>query len=312
MSRAHPFRFGIQLSKAADASGWAGLARKAEDLGYSTLFMPDHFGDQLAPMPALTAAAGATSTLRVGALVFANDYKHPVVLAKEIATLDVLSGGRVEFGLGAGWMTTDYEQSGIPLDRPGVRVDRLAEAITVYKGLFAEGPVTFEGTHYRLNGMEGTPKPVQQPHPPLLIGGGGRRVLTLAAREADIVGINPNLKAGEVGPEAAQDAAAERIDEKLGWIRDAAGDRFDDIELNMLVFISTVTDDRLAFAQNLAGAFNVTAEQVLEVPYVWIGTVEQIIESIQAWRERWGVSYFTLQGESLESMAPVVSALAGT
>jgi probable F420-dependent oxidoreductase len=308
---ARPFRFGVQASTASSAQEWSELARKVEDLGFSSLFLPDHFGDQLAPVPAMMAAADATQSLRVGALVFDNDYKHPVVMAKEIATVDLLSGGRVEFGLGAGWMTTDYEQSGIPLDPPGVRIDRMVEALQVYKGLFADGPVTFEGKHYRVTGMEGTPKPEQRPHPPILIGGGGRRVLSIAAREADIVGINPNLRAGVVGPEAAQDALATRIDEKLEWVKQAAGGRFDDIELNMLVFLGTITDDRPGFAENLAAGFGMSGDLLYDVPYVWFGSVEEICESVEAARERWGVSYYVLGKDIMDAMAPVVAKLAG-
>src|SRR3954454_18343105 len=192
---AHPrkFRFGVQLMNAKDGTDWAEQARRAEALGYSTLFLPDHFGDQLAPLPAMMAAADATMTLRVGALVHDNDYKHPVVLAKEVATVDLLSGGRVEFGIGAGWMTTDYEQSGIPKDRDGVRIAKMVEALDIYRGLWAPGPFSFKGEHYTIDGLDGPPKPVQQPHPPILIGGGGPKVLRIAAQHADIVGINPKL-----------------------------------------------------------------------------------------------------------------------
>src|SRR4029079_8597698 len=167
---AHPrkFRFGVQASTASSGPEWAALARKAEDLGYSSLFLPDHFGDQLHPVPAMMAAADATTDLRVGALVFDNDYKHPVVLAKEMATIDVLSGGRVEFGLGAGWMNTDYEQSGIPKERDGVRIARMVEALEVFKGLGGEGPCSYEGKHYTISELDGLPKPVQKPHPPIL------------------------------------------------------------------------------------------------------------------------------------------------
>ena len=173
-SRSHrPFRFGVQLGGPADAAGWVEQARRIEDLGYSTVTMPDHFTDQLAPMPALSAAAAVTTTLRIGALVFDNDYKHPAVLAKELATQDVLSGGRVEIGLGAGWMETDYRSIGMAYDRPGVRIDRFEEGIAVIKGAMADGPFSFAGRHYTITDYDGRPKPVQRPHPPLLIGGGG-------------------------------------------------------------------------------------------------------------------------------------------
>jgi probable F420-dependent oxidoreductase len=310
---AHPrrFRFGIQLSTAPDGPSWADQARRAEDLGYDTLFLPDHFGDQLAPVPALMAAADATTELRVGALVFDNDYKHPVVLAKELATVDRLSGGRVEVGLGAGWMASDYEQSGIPMDPPGRRVSRLEEGIAVLKGCFGPGPFSFEGEHYRISGYDGLPKPVQSP-PPLLIGGGSPRVLGIAAREADIVGINPSIHSGQVDAAAAQDGAAARTDEKVRWIREAAGDRYADLELNLLQFAGIVTDDRAGTAEMMAPLFGLPPAEVETYPHACIGTVEQIAEDLHARRERWDVSYIVFQGDSMEPMAPVVARLRGT
>ena len=310
---AHPrrFRFGIQLSTAPDGPGWADQARQAEDLGYDTLVLPDHFGDQLAPVPALMAAADATTDLRVGALVFDNDYKHPVVLAKELATVDRLSGGRVEVGLGAGWMASDYEQAGIPMDPPGTRVSRMEEGIAVLKGCFGPGPFSFEGEHYRITGYDGLPKPVQSP-PPLLVGGGSPRVLGIAAREADIVGINPSIHSGHVDAAAAQDGAAARTDEKVRWIREAAGDRYADLELNMLQFAGIVTDDRAGTAEMMAPLFGLPPAEVETYPHACIGTVEQIAEDLHARRERWDVSYFVFQGDSMGAMAPVVARLRGT
>jgi probable F420-dependent oxidoreductase len=311
MSHPRRFRFGIQLHTAPDGASWAGLARKAEDLGYSTLFLPDHFGDQLAPVPAMMAAADATTTLRVGALVFDNDYKHPVVLAKELATIDRLSGGRVEVGLGAGWMNTDYEQSGIPMEAPGVRVSRMEEGIAVLKGCFDEGPFSFGGEHYTITGYDGQPKPLQSP-PPLLIGGGAKRVLSIAGREADIVGINPSIHSGAVDAAAAQDGQAERTDEKLGYVKAAAGDRYADLEINMLQFAGIVTDDRAGTAQMMAPLFGMDPSALETYPHVCIGSVEQICESLQYRRERWDASYFVFQGDTMEVMAPVVAALRDT
>jgi len=310
---AHPrrFRFGIQLSTAPSGREWAALARQAEDLGYSTLFLPDHFGDQLAPVPALMAAADATTELRLGTLVFDNDYKHPVVLAKELATIDRLSGGRVEVGLGAGWMQSDYDQSGIRMDPPGVRVSRMEEGIAVLKGCFGPGPFSFEGDHYRITGYDGLPKPVQDP-PPLIIGGGSRRVLSIAGREADIVGINPSIHSGHVDAAAAQDGAAERTDQKVAWVREAAGERFDDLELNLLQFAGIITDDREGTAEMMAPLFGLPPEAVATYPHVCIGTVEQIADDLRARRERWGVSYIVFQGDTMEPMAPVVAALRDT
>jgi probable F420-dependent oxidoreductase len=312
MAHARTFRFGIQLSEAESHGDWVALAKQAEDLGYSTLMMPDHFGPQLAPFPALTAAAVATTDLRVGALVMCNDYRHPVVHAKEVATLDILSSGRLEWGIGAGWMTTDYEQSGIAHDPAGVRISRMEEAITVMKQLFADGTANFDGEHYDITGLHGLPKPLQKPHPPLLIGGGGKRVLTIAGREADIVGIAPAATTGKADPEAARDAAAERTDQKIEWVKAAAGDRFDDLELNALVFATIVTDDRAGMAEMVGAGFGLSADAVLEIPHALIGSVDEICADLEARRERWGISYVTLQGPVLEAAAPIVARLAGT
>jgi probable F420-dependent oxidoreductase len=306
----HPFRFGVQVSSATNRSAWVELARRVEDCGFSTLTMPDHFSDQLAPVPALMAAADATTTLRVGGLVLDNDYKHPVVQAKELATLDVLSDGRLEVGLGAGWMVSDYEQAGIAYDPPGVRIERFLEGLAIIRALFAEGPCTFEGEHYRVTGMEGLPKPVQRPGPPFLIGGGGKRVLSIAAREADIVGINGTLTAGVVGADALSTMTAEAVDQKVQWVRAAQGDR--DIELNVRAFFVAVTDDRAGVADAVAGSIGFSPEAVLDTPFALIGTPEQIADDLRARRERWGFSYVIVGGGDVDAFAPVVAELAGT
>ena len=311
MAHDHRFRFGIQLTRPLAGLTWSESARRVEELGYSTLFVPDHFGDQLAPIVALSTAAEATTTLKVGALVFDNDYRHPVTLATEMATLDLLSSGRVELGLGAGWMTTDYEQSGIQHDSAKVRVDRFEEAIEVVKGLFAEGPYSFQGEHYTITGLDGKPSPVTPGGPPLLIGGGGKRVLSIAARSADIVGVNPNLKAGAIGAETVNDALAAAVDQKLEWVRAAAGDRFDDIELNMLSFVAEVTDDSAGFAAILSDMFGAPAEDILEVPAVVVGSLEEIRDTLESRRGRWGFSYYVFQGDAAEKMATVVASLTG-
>ena len=312
MAAPHRFRFGVQAHTAPSGEAWASFARRAEDLGYATIFLPDHFGDQLAPVPALMAAADATTDLRIGSLVFDNDYRHPVVLAKEAATLDVLSGGRLELGLGAGWMNSDYEQSGIEHDSARVRIDRMEEGIEVLKGLLGDGPYSFTGEHYTITDLDGQPKPLQRPHPPLLIGGGAERVLTIAGRTADIVGINPSIPSGEVDGAAARSGAAEATDEKLAWVRKAAGDRFDDLELNMLIFAAVLTDDRTGTIEAMAPMFGLAPDDVGDHPHAWVGTVEQICEDLQRRRERWGVSYLVVQSDAMEPMAPVVAELAGT
>jgi probable F420-dependent oxidoreductase len=313
MGHPRPFRFGVQLANARTAAEWAELARKAEDLGYATLFVPDHFEDQLAPLLALQAAADVTRTLRIGPLVLDNDYRHPVVLAKEAATLDLLSEGRLELGVGAGWMASDYERSGMTMDPAGVRLDRMVEGVAVLKGLFAEGPFSFEGQHYRITEMDGRPKPVQQPHPPLLIGGGGPRMLRFAAREADVVGINPRISSGRIDVEAARDGIASATDQKLAWVREAAGDRYDDVEINMLVFACVVTDDRQGAIDSVAPMFGLPADQLAGTPHAWFGTVDEICEALEARRERWDASYLVVQGaEAMTAAAPVVARLAGT
>lgn len=307
-----PFRFGVQLNGAADGRAWAELGRKLEALGYATATMPDHFSGQLAPLPALQALADATTTLRVGALVLANDYKHPVVLAKELATMDVLTGGRVEIGLGAGWMASDYEQSGIAHDPPGVRISRLGEGLAVLKGAMAEGPFSFAGDHYQVSGYDGQPLPVQRPHPPILVGGGGRRVLSLAAREADIVGINGNLAAGAVGPDALTTMTREAVVERVGIVAEAAGARRDAIELNIRVFFVSVTEDPASVVEGIAQMFAVPAETVAASPFTLIGTTSAIAEEIVRRREELGFSYLVVGQDDVDAFAPVVAALAGT
>lgn len=317
MSAGHPFRFGVHTSLAADGPSWSASAQRIEELGFSTLFLRDHFDDQYAPIAAMTAAACATTRLRVGCLVFDNDYRHPLVLAKEMATLDVLSGGRVEVGLGAGWMAPDYEQAGIAFDPPGVRVGRMIEGVRVMKGLFADGPFDFAGEHYRIEGHNGLPKPVQMPHPPLLIAGGGERMLRFAAREADIVGINP-VKTSNAGwaDQNVPDATAEAMDRKLGWIRDAAGDRFESLELSIVAPFVMVTDDRIGFARSLGegldtGDTEFTPEDVLASPHLLVGTVDEMVATLQERRERWNLSYYVFNDDSLDVAASLVERLAG-
>ena len=305
------FRFGVQASRATSAREWADLARRAESNGYDVLTMPDHFTDQLAPVPALMAAADATTDLRVGALVFDNDYKHPVVLAKELATIDLLSEGRLEIGLGAGWMISDYEEAGIPYDPPKVRIDRFVEGLRIIKGTMGEGAFSFAGDHYTVTNYDGLPKPLQKPCPPVLIGGGGKRVLSIAAREADIVGINGTLDAGVIGPEAVSTMTAEAVDEKVAIVAEAGAHRLDSIEMNIRTFFVKVTDDRAGMINAVAGMFKIPAGLIEDSPFGLIGSVDSIIESIHAARERWGFSYFIVGGENIEEIAPVVAALKG-
>ncbi|MEX2268503.1 MAG: TIGR03621 family F420-dependent LLM class oxidoreductase [Acidimicrobiia bacterium] len=314
MAHDRKFRFGVMALSAESGKEYRETARKAEDLGYSTLYVPDHFVDHpFGPFPAMAMTAEATSTLRVGSLVLGNDYRHPVVVARDAATLDLLSDGRLELGLGAGWMTVDYEKTGIPLDRPGVRVDRLAEAITVIKGLMAEGEFSFKGEYYTITELDGMPKPVQKPCPPIVIGGGAPRVLRLAGREADIIGINANLKTGVANdPGTASSMNPATTDEKLGWVREGAGDRFDAIEIQAFAGFTLFTEDSKQIAEAMAPAFDCSPEEVLDSPVGLVGTVDEMIDTIQRRRERWQMSYHVVGSEVMDEFAAVVSAVAGT
>ena len=309
---AKPFRFAVQTSTAESGKAWREKARKIEDLGYSTLFIPDHFDDQWAPIVGMTVAAEATDRLNVGSLVFDNDYRHPIVLAKEIATLDLASEGRVEFGIGAGWMKSDYDASGIAYDSPGVRIDRMVEGLNVMKQLWREGGATFDGEHYSITNAKGLPAPATSGGPKIVIGGGGKRVLSIAAREADIIGVNPNLSAGYVGPEVAQSAKGERYRERLQWIKDAAGDRFDQLELQCLTFMVQFTDDSAEAYERLAPLFGLSPEDARDVPIALAGTVDEIAEVLQKRREEYGFSYVVVHEPEMDEFAGVVAKLAGT
>ena len=318
MANQHAFRFGVINEQVAAPDAWIAQVRRIEEWGYSTFlirdhFAPDYFGDQLGPFVALTAAACATTKLRVGTLVFDNDYRHPVLLAKEAATLDVLSGGRLELGLGAGWLRSEYDQAGIAYDPPGVRIQRLSEAIAVLKGLFADPPLTFAGDHYTITNLSGFPKPAQRPHPPILIGAGHKHMLMLAGREANTVGIlTTSVATGRVvdDPRARM---ADRVAEQVAWVRAGAGARFDQIELSLVATL-IITDQRRARTEKWIrerGWSGVTAEQVWDMPAVLIGSVEQLAEDLHRRREQLGFSYYVVSDRDAEAAAPLVERLAG-
>jgi probable F420-dependent oxidoreductase len=311
MAGARPFRFGVTVPRTASGRDWSALCRRVEDLGYTTLVIPDHLGDQFAPMVALGAAFQATSSLRMGALVACNDFRHPVVHAKELATLDVLSHGRVEWGTGAGWLAHEYEMAGIGFDPAAVRVERMQEAVRVMKRLFQDGPATHRGKYYEVNRLEGQPKPVQQPHPPLLIGGAERRMLEFAAREAGIIGIAPSLRARSIAGRPPLESVRAATDRQSEWIKTAAGARLDDLEINMVAYPANVTDDRHGRAEALADPLGLTPSEVLASPHVWLGSLEQIADSLEERRERWRVSYWSVPLASMESIVPVVDRLTG-
>ena len=309
-----PFRFGVQLRTAESGTAWTETAKRIEGHGYAVATMPDHFDDQFAPMPALQAMLSATTTLRAGALVFDNDYKHPLVLAKELATMDVLSDGRVEIGLGAGWMRSDYDEAGMIYDRAGVRVDRFAEGLAVVKGLMADGAFSFDGEHYTISEHDGRPTPVQRPHPPILVGGGGPRVLAIAAREADIVGINGTLTAGVVGAEAIASMTYEAVVDKVARVAEVAEEagRIDEIEMNIRTFFVSVTDGRDQRIADMAGMLGVEPEMIRRSPFALLGSVDQIVDDLIARREEFGFSYVIVGADEIDDFAPVVARLAGT
>jgi probable F420-dependent oxidoreductase len=288
-----PFRFGVVTGNAQSRAEWVAKARRAEALGYATLLVPDHLVIGIAPMTALAVAAEATASLRIGGLVFCNDYRHPAWLAKEAATLDLLSDGRFELGMGAGYLQAEYAQAGIPFDRPGARVGRLDEALRIMKRLFTEETVTFAGEHYRITGLQGRPKPIQQPHPPIFVGAMGKRLLAVAARHADSIGIGFTVWRSEVTPIEPAEVAR-----KVAWVREAAGERFEALELGYTVFRVMLIDGQ-------------AAADAPESPHVLAGSVDQIVEEISTRREQYGFSYIQVMEREMEAFAPVVARLAG-
>jgi probable F420-dependent oxidoreductase len=321
----HPFRFAVQSAEATSAKEWLDCARRAEELGYSTLFTTDHyFGPgaisdatghrpvDLAPISAVMAAAGATTSLRVGCRVFCVDFHQPAVLAKELATIDLLSEGRLEVGLGAGWITDEYEGLGVPMDRPGVRIERLGEVVELIKAHFSGDPIGYRGTYVRVHGFAGRPLPVQQPHPPIFIGGGAPKILALAGRLADIVSINFNNASGRLGSASVAGSTLEVTEEKIGWIRQGAGLRFDDLELEIAAYFVAVQDDPTDAVVTMASRFGVTPEQLEVHPHALLGSIGAICEKLEERRDRLGISYVTVAGRNMEEFAPVVARLAGT
>lgn len=319
-----PFRFGVQAYAPVSAGEWRELARRAEDLGYSSFHLADHVigpGPALnatghpvqtvAAIPAMAVAAEATSTIKVGCRVLCVDYRNPVMLTKELATLDFFSEGRLEIGLGAGWLQNEYEAMGIPFDRAGVRLDRLEEVIGLVRASFADGELNIAGRHVHAVGFEAVPKPVQKPCPPIMIGGGAKRVLTIAGREADIVSLNFNNSTGRLGPEGIGSSTAELTDQKIQWIREGAGSRFGDIELEIAAYFTVVTDDGATVRGKMGPMFGLTAEAMAEHPNVLIGSIDEICDRIVERRERFGISYTSFGSSSMEAVAPVVARLAG-
>lgn len=303
----HPFRFGLHASAAPDMAAWRGLARAGEALGYSTLYVTDHLDSQFGPLVAMAVAAEATPSLRVGTLVLNNDLRNPVVLAKEIATLGLAAEGRVEVGFGAGWLRSDYGAAGIGRDGPGSRTTRLSESLAIMKTLWRDGQVTFQGEHYTVADARCDPRPASPPR--VIVGGGSERVLTVAAREADVV--NTSLAVVGKGDRVAAEATVDHFDRCLGWVRDAAGDRFDQLELQVRVSSVVAAASRRA-ATRAATLLGFPGEEALGLPVLLIGTVDEMCERLLERRERWGFSNVVVPADALDTFAPVVARLAGT
>ena len=311
-----PFSFLADAFDATSARELGERARAAEDLGVTTFILPDHLVPQLAPVPYLATVAALTERMRISAFVHNNDLRHPAVLAQELASLDVLSAGRLDVAIGAGWNEPEYRAVGLPFDPIRVRQARLAEAIAVLKGCFGPEAFSFSGEHYTITEYDAYPKPVQRPHVPFFIGGGGRTTLELAAREADIVGLAPRILAGQrADPRSMTWAAAE---EKIGWVREAAGDRFDDLSFNVYPSGAPiiVTDDLRGEARKVIDrmkertGIELTEQEIIDSPHIFIGSIDRFVEKFSELRERLGISSF-LVGD-LSELGPVVERLAGT
>lgn len=304
-----PFRFGLTTGWVASGESWLAIARRAEELGYDVLLVPDHLTHLLSPVPALAAAAAVTTRMRVGAYVFANDFRHPLVLAREAATLDAVSGGRFEFGIGAGWRVADYRQLGVAYDAAGRRIDRLAEALGIVKRLLAGETVTHDGPHYRIGRARIFPSPVQKPRPPIMLGGGGPRMLRLAAREADIVSFVPQFNAA--GRPMLGQATEGALVDRVAMVRAAAGGRFDQLELNVFIAAAGMVGSGNSLAGSVAAGVLAALAAPVSSPYVLHGTRARLREILERRRERLGISYYGIPQPAMESMAPLVEDLAG-
>jgi len=306
----HPFRFAVHSGGGRLTEDWTGFARRAEALGYDAIYVTDHLGRQLSPISAMATAAAVTSTIRIGSYVFANDFRHPLVLAREAASLDRLSGGRLELGLGAGWMRSDYRQLGLSYDRPGLRIDRLQESFGIIRRLLAGEEVTHHGRFYRLDRARVGPAPVQRPHPPIMIAGGGPRLLRFAAREAQIVGLAPQMT--RTGRPMLSLASDEALARRVELIREAAGDRFDRLELNAYVADAGVVGNRQPIGGSLAAFLKSAGPAAIGgSPYLLYGTIVQLRDAMLRRRERTGLSSYGIPARAMEAFAPLVEELSG-
>ncbi|MEM9255015.1 MAG: TIGR03621 family F420-dependent LLM class oxidoreductase [Pseudomonadota bacterium] len=329
MSEPKPFRFSLQSFNTDSPENWRRLIASTEDLGYSTFFLADHFlspgpaleatfhpPQLLASVPAIAMALEQTQTLRVGARVFCNDYRHPFMLAKEAATMDYLSGGRLEFGIGAGWIQSEYQAVDLPFDAFPERLARMQEFVHAYKAFMSGTPLNLSGDFINWSGFHGSPSPAQPPYPPLMIGGGSKKILQFAGAEADIVSLNFNNRAGMLGPDGMNSGLAGATAKKIDWIREGAGDRFGDIELEIAAYNTIVTDHPEPTAAAIGDALGMSVDDILTHPHCLIGSIDYICDELQRRREAYGISYVAVldDGENnmVETFAPVVARLTGT
>jgi probable F420-dependent oxidoreductase len=323
-----PFRFSLQSFNTDSPKSWRNLIDKTEALGYSTFHLADHFlssgpalddtyhpPQMLAAMPAIAMALQQTTTLRVGCRVFCNDYRRPIMLAKEAATLDYLSEGRFEFGLGAGWIKNEYQAADIEFDEFPARFGRFAETIHAYKAFMSSEPLNITGKSLNWSGFHGTPAPAQSPHPPIMIGGGSKKILTFAGQEADIVSLNFNNRAGVLGPDGMNSGLAEATAQKVDWVRQGAGERFNELELEIGAYNTIITDHQQPTAAAIGEALGMRTEDILTHPHCLIGSVDYICDELERRREQYGISYISVmddgQNNMVETFAPVVARLAG-
>jgi probable F420-dependent oxidoreductase len=328
LSKTKPFRFSLQSFNTESPQSWRNLIAKTEALGYSSFQLADHFlsagpalegtfhpPQGLAALPAIAMALEQTTTLRVGCRVFCNDYHHPLMLAKEAATMDYLSGGRFEFGLGAGWIKNEYEAIDLPFDEFPERFSRFAETIHAYKAFMSGEPLNVDGQTIKWSGFHGTPTPAQTPYPPIMIGGGSKKILTFAGQEADVVSLNFNNRAVILGPDGMTSGLADATAKKIEWVRAGAGERFEQLELEIGAYNTVITDHQAPTANAIADALGMSAEDILTHPHCLIGSVDFICEELIRRREAYGISYIAVldDGENnmAEVFAPVVARLTG-
>ncbi|HEY9267018.1 MAG TPA: TIGR03621 family F420-dependent LLM class oxidoreductase [Mycobacterium sp.] len=318
-----PFRFSVQGYSATSAADFRSQVRTAESLGYSAFHLADHYlgpgpaltaafhpPQDIAAVPAMAMAAEATSHIKIGCRLLCVGYRPAAVLVKEAMTLDFLSGGRLELGLGAGWIESEYHAMGVPYDLPGKRIERLEETVALLRQAMAGGALDVHGKFVRVSGYRSVPLPVQQPVP-LMIGGGNPRILKLAAREADIVSINISNRAGRVGPESLRSITHEETIKKVQWVKEGAGPRFDQIELEIGLFFAHITDSAVTFEENYATGLGMTPEQIRRFPHALIGSADHICDELTRRRELYGISYINVPAASMVEFAPIVERMLG-